>query len=72
MTSWAGRYVLTGLVKRFDNAVKYALARVADGSSRGESICLGAKGDGVDFATTKPELGADIVAPRLWLAPARP
>ena len=50
------------MVKRLDNGVRFALARVADGSFRGETICLGARGEGVDFATTNPELGADIVA----------
>lgn len=54
--------VLTSMVKRLDNGVRFALARVADGSFRGETICLGARGEGVDFATTNPELGADIVA----------
>ena len=54
--------VLTSVIKRLDNAVKYALRRLAEGSFKGESLTLGAKGDGIDFATTNPELGADIAA----------
>jgi basic membrane protein A and related proteins len=54
--------VLTSMVKRVETSTKYALTAVSDKSFKGGVVKLAMKDDGVDCATTNPELSKDVVA----------
>jgi len=54
--------VLTSMIKRVENAAKYALKQVEAGTFKAETVVLDCKADGVGFSDTNKELGADIVA----------
>jgi len=54
--------VLTSMIKRVENATKYALEQVKAGTFKAETVVLDSKADGVGFSDKNAELGADIVA----------
>ncbi len=54
--------VLTSMIKRVETASKYALNAVADGTFKGGAVTLSMKDDGVDCATTNPDLSKDVMA----------
>jgi basic membrane protein A len=54
--------VLTSMIKRVENATKYALDQIKAGTFKAETVVLDSKADGVGFSDKNAELGADIVA----------
>lgn len=54
--------VLTSMLKRVETASLYAINAIEKGSFKGEVINLNMAQDGVGFATTNPELSANVVA----------
>jgi basic membrane protein A len=54
--------VLTSMIKRVDNATKYALDAIKNKTFKGEVVVFDTKAGGVDFSDKNPELGADIVS----------
>jgi basic membrane protein A len=54
--------VLTSMIKRVESASLYALKAVENNTFKGGEVFLNMALDGVDFATTNPELSSPIIA----------